>query len=109
MTTHQKVVRGDSSSGKIICAEVVRKARCAPVADPRETRFDGVAMRSVRSSRSQLTGLLIRPPCIGGERRDWATLVVDPVKQLEELDDLRNRGLLSNEEFEWQRARLLQR
>jgi hypothetical protein len=67
------------------------------------------AMPRFRPSRSQLTGLLSRPPCTGTENRDWAALVVDPVRQIEALAELRDRGLLSPDEFEWQRAKVLQR
>jgi hypothetical protein len=34
-------------------------------------------------------------------------VVVDPVRQLEELADLRDRGLLSSEEFERQKEKVL--
>jgi hypothetical protein len=67
------------------------------------------AMPRFRLSRSELTGLLTRPPCTGTENRDWAALVVDPVRQIEALADLRDRGLLSPDEFESQMAKVLQR
>jgi hypothetical protein len=35
-----------------------------------------------------------------------AALIVDPVQQLEELADLRSRGLLTTEEFERQKTRV---
>jgi Short C-terminal domain len=65
-------------------------------------------MRRVSTSRSQHADLLTRPPCTeraleGG----WGTLIVDPVGQLEELADLRNRGLLTPEEHERQKDRVL--
>jgi len=33
-------------------------------------------------------------------------LIVDPIEQLEELADLRRRGLLTSEEFERQKTRV---
>jgi hypothetical protein len=35
-----------------------------------------------------------------------AALTIDPAEQLEELTDLRSRGLLTNEEFERQKSRM---
>lgn len=64
-------------------------------------------MRRVGVSRSQLIGVLTRPPYDGGERQGWAVLVVDPVEQIKELADLRDRGLLSPEEFERQKEKVL--
>ena len=64
-------------------------------------------MPRFRLSRSELTGLLTRPPCTGAENRDWAALVVDPVRQIEALAEQRDRGLLSPDESEWQMAKVL--
>jgi Short C-terminal domain len=64
-------------------------------------------MRRVGNSRSDLIGVLARPPCIGGEQHGWADSVVDPVDQIEELADLCRRGLLSAAEFERQKAKVL--
>ena len=59
--------------------------------------------------RRQRPDLLVRPPCgwryrVGG----WAGFVIDPVAQLKELVDLRDKGLLSGDEFERHKARLLE-
>jgi len=35
-----------------------------------------------------------------------AAFIVDPIQQLEELADLRRRGLLTTEEFERQKTRI---
>ena len=64
-------------------------------------------MQRVGRSWRQLIGVLARPPCIGGDLHGWADSVVDPVDQLEELADLRDRGLLSAAEFEGQKAKVL--
>jgi hypothetical protein len=59
-----------------------------------------------RRSRNGGINLLTRPPST--ERAtDWSAWVVDPAAQLEELADLRTRGLLTQEEFEDQKARVL--
>ena len=58
--------------------------------------------------RSKEPGLLMRPPDFGGDGPDWAKQsVVDPVRQIEALDELRRRGLLSAEDFERQKAKVL--
>jgi Short C-terminal domain len=64
-------------------------------------------MRRRRTHRRHRSDLLARPPC-GGRELDGgvAALMVDPVDQLQELADLRNRGLLTSEEFERQKARI---
>ncbi len=54
-----------------------------------------------RSQRADVPDLLTRPP--SGTREfvmDWAHLLVDPVRQLQQLAELHNRGLLSRDEFE---------
>ncbi|RIQ18207.1 SHOCT domain-containing protein [Jiangella rhizosphaerae] len=65
-------------------------------------------MRRVAATRARGTDLLVRPPCpdLPGPIRSPG-LVVDPVEQLKELDDLVTRGLLSPEEFEQQKGRIL--
>ncbi len=57
--------------------------------------------------RRRTSQLLPRPPCgaqalAGG----WPAALVDPVRQLAELTDLRARGLLTPEEFERQQLRI---
>ena len=57
--------------------------------------------RRTGGARDQIPDLLTRPP--SGTREfvtDWSHLLVDPVKQLEALADLRTLGLLSHDEFE---------
>ncbi len=59
-------------------------------------------------SRRRATGVLARPPWrTQGLEERWAALVRDPVVQLEELARLYDQGLLSREEFEREKRRLL--
>jgi hypothetical protein len=62
---------------------------------------------SAHRSRTDRPDLLVRPP--GGHDADhwWQALVVDPVTQLEALVELRRRGLLTVEEFNRQKAKVL--
>jgi hypothetical protein len=53
------------------------------------------------------TDLLARPPWAGDGTGRWVVRVADPVSQLEALADLRRRGVLSAEEFEGQKAKVL--
>jgi Short C-terminal domain len=64
-------------------------------------------MRRLRTHRRRSSDLLARPPC-GAQHlpRGWAEAVVDPVDQIEELADLRRRGLLTPEEFEREKLRM---
>jgi hypothetical protein len=65
-------------------------------------------MRRIELSRRDLDGLLGPPSDPGHQLPDgWAGLLVDPVEQLKELADLRARGLLSAEEFEGQKAKVM--
>jgi hypothetical protein len=61
-----------------------------------------MARRSSDARRRQ-PDLLVRPPC-----GPAFVVGIDPVEQLKELVDLRERGLLSGDEFERQKARLLE-
>ena len=64
-------------------------------------------MRRRRTNRRHQFDLLARPPCGSRELEGGvAALIVDPVEQLEELADLRRRGLLTSEEFERQKTRV---
>jgi hypothetical protein len=65
-------------------------------------------MRRVRTTRLHQVDLLARPPA-GSRSADggWTQLVVDPVEQLRELADLCDRGLVSPEECERLRAKIL--
>jgi hypothetical protein len=65
-------------------------------------------MRGPRRSRNHLTDLLARPPSGAGTYEDCVTAwVVDPVEQLAELADLLSRGLLSRDEFERHKAKVI--
>ncbi len=58
-------------------------------------------MSRTRSERDGVPDLLTRPP--NGTREfvaEWAHVLVDPVRQLQQLADLRVQGLLSQDEFE---------
>lgn len=64
-------------------------------------------VRRRRTHRRNRGDLLARPP-VGSRELEGgvAALIVDPIEQLEELADLRNRGLLTSEEFERQKTRI---
>jgi hypothetical protein len=64
-------------------------------------------MRRRRTHRRNQGDLLARPP-IGSRELEGGVpaLIVDPIEQLEELADLRSRGLLTSEEFERQKTRV---
>jgi hypothetical protein len=66
-------------------------------------------MRRFDRSRVRRIDLLARPPAAVVAADDWAGLVVDPVEQLRGLADLRRRGLLTGDEYEQQRAKVLDR
>jgi hypothetical protein len=60
-------------------------------------------------SRRQRIDLLARPPCgVRMYEDSWTALVVDPVEQLSALADLHARGLLSPDEFERQKAKVIE-
>jgi hypothetical protein len=65
-------------------------------------------MRGFTTSRSDRPDLLARPPCLVRTYEDSVRAwIVDPVEQLEELADLMRRGLLSREEFERHKAKVI--
>ncbi len=65
-------------------------------------------MRGQSTSRSSRPDLLDRPPATARELGPgWAALVVDPVSQIRELADLHRRGLVSWEEYEQQKCKIL--
>jgi hypothetical protein len=67
-----------------------------------------VNVAHLHQTRNREHGLLARPPCtVRYLEWGWAAQFVDPVAQLEELADLRARGVLSAEEFEHQKARII--
>lgn len=63
------------------------------------------------STRRELPDLLERAPsgCLEAVPSTWAALVVDEVAQLGELHDLAARGLLSDEELEGLKERIVSR
>ncbi len=67
-------------------------------------------MRNLAASRQHRPDLLARPPCLATmyDRR-WAALVIDPTEQLSTLADLLARGLLSPDEYQQQKAKVLER
>ena len=64
-------------------------------------------MRRMSLSRKHRMDLLVRPPC-GRQGRGWTDLIVDPMEQLRELADLFSRQLLTRDEFERQKAKVLE-
>jgi hypothetical protein len=64
-------------------------------------------MRRVTASRAGLVGVLVRPPCSSSELASWVQLAVNPVEQIEELADLQRRGLLTPQEFEYQKTKII--
>ena len=66
-------------------------------------------MRRVADSRRDHPDLLDRETSLRLRARAWEVLLVDPVAQLAELQDLVARGLVSPEELERQRSRIFPR
>ena len=67
-------------------------------------------MTTTKTTRSQGSDLLARPPSGVRMIEDaWMAFVVDPVEQLSALADLHDRGLLSPEEFERQKTKVIER
>jgi hypothetical protein len=67
-------------------------------------------MTGTKTNRSHGFDLLARPPCGVQLSEDaWMAFVVDPVEQLSALADLHVRGLLSLEEFQRQKAKVIER
>jgi len=64
-------------------------------------------MERIKTRRDQNLGLLTRPPLLGSQvATPWPHPLVDPVKQLEALADLVDRGLLWRDEFERQKQKV---
>jgi hypothetical protein len=60
------------------------------------------------TSRSKRPDLLERPPATARQLGPgWALLVIDPVSQLRELADLHRRGLVSRDEYQQQKCKIL--
>ena len=65
-------------------------------------------MQGHSTSRSNRPESLDRPPTTARELGPgWASLVIDPVSQIRELADLHRRGLVSREEYEQQKCKIL--
>jgi hypothetical protein len=64
-------------------------------------------MTMSRSTARGRRDLLVRPPCSSDPDRSWVALVVDPVRQLDELAELHRRGVLTADEFDHQKAKVL--
>ena len=65
-------------------------------------------MKRKGTTRSRQPDLLDRPPATAREPGPgWALLVIDPVRQLRELADLHHQGLLSREEYQQQKSKVL--
>lgn len=75
------------------------------------SRLDSLGAGTIRSSgrRRSVPDLLERAPSgvVESERAAWAALVIDPVAQLAELDDLFSRGLISRDEFAQLKSRIV--
>lgn len=66
-------------------------------------------MRGFTTSRSQRFDLLARPPCrLRTYEESVRAWIVDPIEQIQELADLLARGLLSPEEFEHHKAKVIE-
>ena len=63
-------------------------------------------MKRAKRTHRRRTDLLARPPD-AGQQDGIDAFIVDPVEQLAELEDLHARGILSGEEFENQKRRVL--
>jgi hypothetical protein len=67
-------------------------------------------MRRLRNVRRSGTDLLTRPPAPASPSDPaWLYTIIDPVAQLAELDDLRQRGVISADDLERQKAKVLGR
>jgi hypothetical protein len=65
-------------------------------------------MKNRNAPRSKRPDRLERPPATARELGPgWSLLVIDPVRQLRELADLHRRGLVSGEEYQQQKCKIL--
>jgi hypothetical protein len=60
-----------------------------------------------RLPRRSRTDLLTRPPCLMERPTAWEELLIDPVAQLSELADLLSRRLLSQQEYQAMKDRIV--
>jgi hypothetical protein len=69
-----------------------------------------MTLQGIHASRQHRMDLLARPPSgVEPDEARWAALLIDATDQLEALADLVARGLLSPEEFEHQKAKVIGR
>ena len=67
-------------------------------------------MRRLRTVRRSGTDLLTRPPALAGPSPPaWLSVLIDPVEQVAELGELWQRGFISADDFERQKAKVLGR
>jgi Short C-terminal domain len=67
-------------------------------------------MRRLRDVRRSGTDLLTRPPALASSGPPtWLSAIIDPVEQLAELAKLRDRGFISADDLERQKAKVLGR
>ena len=65
-------------------------------------------MRRLREVRRSGTDLLTRPPAVSSSGPPtWLSAIIDPVEQVAELAMLRERGFISDDDFERQKAKVL--
>jgi hypothetical protein len=65
-------------------------------------------MLRLRDLRRSGTDLLTRPPALTSSGPPtWLSAIIDPVEQVAELAKLRDRGLISADDFERQKAKAL--
>jgi Short C-terminal domain len=65
-------------------------------------------MRRLRHVRRSGTDLLTRPPALASPSPPaWMSAIIDPVVQIEELAQLCERGFISADDFERQKAKVL--
>jgi hypothetical protein len=60
-----------------------------------------------RLPRRSRADLLTRPPCLMERPTAWQELLIDPVAQLSELADLLSRRLLSQQEYQAMKDRIV--
>jgi Short C-terminal domain len=65
-------------------------------------------MRRLRNVRRSGTDLLTRPPALAiPSPPTWLSAIIDPVGQITELAELCERGFISADDFERQKAKVL--
>ena len=95
------------SGGEVLAGERIPRSRveAALAGLPRKEPMS--SMDRTQSSRDRIPDLLTRPPLLRWQvAAAWPHPLVDPVRQLEALADLLDRGLLSRDEFERQKQKV---